>query len=61
VGEEARFGKTEEPEFEAVFGFYGIMSGLLPDGVFGGPWSGMGGPLDRIVLENECGAGKVAG
>lgn len=61
MGEEARFGETEEPEFEAVFGFHGIMSGSLPDGVFGRPWSGMGGPLDGIVLEDECGSGEVAG
>lgn len=53
--------KTEKAKSQTILCFDGVVCGSLPGGVFGWPWSGVGGPLHGIVLEDERGARKVAG
>ena len=59
--EEKRFGEAEDLELEAVLGFDAKVRGTLPERVLGWPWGGLGAPDQRVVLEDESGAGQMAG
>ena len=59
--EKARCGKAEELELEAVLGFETEAGCALPERVAGGPGGCVGAPAKLVVLQDESGAGEMAG